>query len=116
MNEKTIEIKHKMKKVLDKDRYQHTLGVAYTASCLAMRYELDPERLFLAGLLHDCAKNIPNGEKYALCKKYKIVLMVVEILNCLGHTVRSVQPFWLYSSVIKNGLYGLYLLWSIVYN
>ncbi|SKB70842.1 putative HD superfamily hydrolase of NAD metabolism [Lachnospiraceae bacterium] len=78
MNEKIIDIKHKMKKVLDKDRYQHTLGVAYTASCMAMRYGLDPDRLFLAGLLHDCAKNIPNGEKYALCKKYRIELNETE--------------------------------------
>ena len=64
--------------MLDSDRYQHTLGVAYTAAALAMRYRLDPERLFTAGLLHDCAKNIPNDEKYALCKKYKIKLNEVE--------------------------------------
>ncbi len=64
--------------MLDKERYQHTLGVAYTAADLAMRYRLDPERLFTAGLLHDCAKNIPNEEKYELCKKYKIKLNEVE--------------------------------------
>ena len=30
------EIKKKLKKSLDKQRYQHTLGVMYTAGCLAM--------------------------------------------------------------------------------
>lgn len=74
MNDTNNAIKKKIKRELDKDRYQHTLGVAYLASSLAMRYRLDPERLFTAGLLHDCAKNIPNDEKYALCKKYKIAL------------------------------------------
>ncbi len=78
MNEKVREIRKKIKKMLDSDRYQHTLGVAYTAADLAMRYRLDPETLFTAGLLHDCAKNIPNEEKYALCRKYKIELNEVE--------------------------------------
>ncbi len=74
MNETNAGIMKKIKRVLDKERYQHTLGVAYMASSLAMRYGEDPERLFTAGLLHDCAKNIPNEEKYALCKKYGIKL------------------------------------------
>ena len=78
MNDRNKTIKKKIKKMLDNDRYQHTLGVAYTASALAMRYRLDPETLFTAGLLHDCAKNIPNDEKYALCKKYDIELNEVE--------------------------------------
>ena len=79
MTEETRIIKKKVKKVLDKDRYQHTLGVAYTAASLAMRYGMDVDRAFLAGILHDCAKNIPNDEKFALCKKYKIKLSDVEI-------------------------------------
>ncbi len=78
MTEEIKSIKKKIKKVLDKDRYQHTLGVAYTASSLAMRYGIDIDRAFLAGMLHDCAKNIPNDEKFALCKKYKVKLTEVE--------------------------------------
>ena len=38
MTEKLQSIKKKLKKELDKERYQHTLGVMYTASCLAMAY------------------------------------------------------------------------------
>ena len=30
------EIRKKLKKTLDKDRYEHTKGVMYTAGCLAM--------------------------------------------------------------------------------
>ncbi len=79
MNQKIIDIKKKVKKELDNLRYQHTLGVAYTAASLAMRYEADMERAFLAGILHDCAKNIPTPEKISLCRKYRIELTQVEL-------------------------------------
>ena len=54
-----IEIRKKLKKVQDKDRYEHTKGVMYTAGCLAMAYGYDMQKAMLAGLLHDCAKCIP---------------------------------------------------------
>ena len=69
MKEYIEDIKKKIKKTLDRDRYQHTLGVAYTATCLAMRYGADLEDAFVAGLLHDCAKCIPSDEKYRLCNE-----------------------------------------------
>ncbi len=37
-------------------RYQHSLGVGATARALAVRFGGDPERLELAGLLHDAAR------------------------------------------------------------
>jgi predicted HD superfamily hydrolase involved in NAD metabolism len=67
-------IKKKLKDELDKERYRHTLGVASTATCLAMRYEVDLDTANLAGMLHDCAKCIPDKKKYALCEKYKLQL------------------------------------------
>lgn len=44
------EIKKKLKKSLDKQRYQHTLGVMYTAGCLAMANGYSIEKAMLAGL------------------------------------------------------------------
>ena len=81
MTEKNSELKRKMKKTLDKDRYQHTLGVAYTASCLAMRYGADINDAFTAGLLHDCAKCIPTDDKFKLCDKFGIQLSEFEKAN-----------------------------------
>ena len=49
-----------MEKTLDPKRYEHTLGVAYTASALAMRYQEDMNKALVAGLLHDCAKCMDN--------------------------------------------------------
>lgn len=49
-------IKTDLKEKLPKKRYEHTLGVAYTASSLAMCYGEDILKAELAGILHDVAK------------------------------------------------------------
>lgn len=62
-------IKKKLKNELDESRYEHTIGVMDTAACLAMRYGADLTQALVAGLLHDCAKCIPDDKKLKLCKK-----------------------------------------------
>jgi predicted HD superfamily hydrolase involved in NAD metabolism len=66
---------------LDKDRYEHTLGVMYTAASLAMRYDEDIEKALIAGLLHDCAKCLSGDTKIKLCKKYHLNVSEVEKEN-----------------------------------
>lgn len=67
---------------LDYDRYWHTISVAFTASALAMRYNFDsPDRAEIAGLLHDCAKCIPDEDILPLCDEYGIILNEFEINN-----------------------------------
>lgn len=66
---------------LDKKRYAHTLGVAYTAVSLAMAHETDMYNAYLAGLLHDNAKCISSEKKRKLCKKHDIVLNEAEDKN-----------------------------------
>ena len=75
------EIKKKLKKSLDKQRYQHTLGVMYTAGCLAMANGYSIEKAMLAGLLHDCAKCLSTEKKIGLCVKKNIDITEVEIAN-----------------------------------
>ncbi|MDD5843642.1 MAG: nicotinate (nicotinamide) nucleotide adenylyltransferase [Solobacterium sp.] len=65
-------IKSDLNKRLKPSRYEHTLGVAYTASCLAMRYSYPMEKAFLAGLLHDCAKNMSPDDLLETCIKNDI--------------------------------------------
>ena len=72
------EIRKKLKKELDKGRYEHTKGVMYTAGCLAMAHGYSVEDAMLAGLLHDCAKCIPNDEKIRLCEENGILISQVE--------------------------------------
>ena len=73
-----MKLQKKLQKELDEDRYCHTLGVMYTSAALAMRYGEDMEKAQVAGLLHDCAKCIPNEKKKKLCEKYKIPVTQVE--------------------------------------
>lgn len=72
------EIRKKLKKELDKGRYEHTKGVMYTAGCLAMAHEYPVEPAMLTGLLHDCAKCISNDEKIKICEMHDIPITPVE--------------------------------------
>ena len=74
-------IRKKMEKTLDNARFEHTLGVAYTAACLAMRYDVDIAKAQTAGLLHDCAKCLTNEKRIAICKKHNIQMNEAEIEN-----------------------------------
>lgn len=77
--EKIADIRDKIRKKQNKKRYEHTLGVAYTAACLAFIYDEDPLRAELAGVLHDCAKSYPGEELISLCSKAGISLSKEEI-------------------------------------
>ena len=81
MNEKLAKIQKKIKKYLDDDRCQHTLGVMYTAGALAMCHDANLEKALTAGLLHDCAKCIPAEKKIKICKKNQILISEVEYAN-----------------------------------
>ncbi len=66
---KREKIMNEMRKSLPARRYEHTLGVTYTAACLAMRYGADIEKARIAGLLHDSAKYMTSKEKIQTCQK-----------------------------------------------
>ena len=81
MNDKILKIQNELKKYLDKERYDHTLGVMYTAGSMAMRYGENLENTLIAGLLHDCAKCIPNEDKIQLCHQNNIPITDAELMN-----------------------------------
>ncbi len=74
-------LQKKVKEELNDDRFEHTLGVMYTAESLAMRYGVDMTKAAVAGLLHDCAKCIPNAQKIKMCKKHDIEISEMEEKN-----------------------------------
>lgn len=63
-----------LKERLKPGRYRHTLGVAHTAACMAMRYGISVDRAYIAGLFHDCAKCLDEKDTLKLCKKYNLEL------------------------------------------
>lgn len=52
----TDAILQSLRQDLNDERYEHSLGVAEMAEKLAKRFNCNPEKAYLAGLLHDCAK------------------------------------------------------------
>lgn len=82
---KTIEITQKLRKQLEKelkpDRFEHTLGVAYTASSMAFYYGADVQKALIAGFLHDCAKSLSHEEQVKVCEKNGIEMTEVERKN-----------------------------------
>ncbi len=82
---KTIEISQKLRKQLEKelkpDRFDHTLGVAYTAASMAFVHGADVEKALIAGYLHDCAKCMSHEEQIKICEKNNIDVTEIERCN-----------------------------------
>lgn len=74
-------IRKAVEKVQDAKRFEHTLGVEYTAAALAMRYGCDIDDARAAGLLHDCAKCMSDEKRLSICKKNHIKVTEVERKN-----------------------------------
>ena len=82
---KIIEVSQKLRKQLENelkpDRFDHTLGVAYTAANMAFLYGVDIEKALIAGYLHDCAKCMTHEEQIKICEKNDIEITEVERKN-----------------------------------
>lgn len=74
-------IRKAMEKAQDSKRYEHTLGVTYTAAALAMRYDGDIKNAQIAGLLHDCAKCLSDEKRLSICDKHNISMTAIERRN-----------------------------------
>lgn len=71
----------KLKIKLDEKRFLHSIGVAELARETANLFLIDEDKAYTAGILHDCAKNIPYNESVRLCIEYGILLNAVELAN-----------------------------------
>ena len=75
---KRLDMIHELEKELKFSRFVHTMGVAYTATSLAMHYGYDVTKAETAGLLHDCAKYYSAEKMESLCKKGGIPISEAE--------------------------------------
>ena len=89
MSYNITKMKKTLRKYLDRDRFEHSEGVMYTAAALAMRYGEDLEKAQVAGILHDCAKCIPDTKKLKICEKNHIEITEAE----------KTSPFLLHAKV-----------------
>ena len=63
------EIQNKLKQSLKESRFEHTIGVMYTAGSMAMAHKYDINKAMLAGFLHDCAKCLTYEEQVRICEE-----------------------------------------------
>lgn len=68
---KNIEIiKEYIEKNLSAKRLKHSAAVAETAAELSDRFGCDAEKAYFAGLAHDCAKELDEGEMHSRLSEY----------------------------------------------
>ena len=96
---KRDKIEYKLKKELDRQRFEHTLGVEQTAREMARAFGENEEKAALAGLLHDCAKCMPLSQMVKAAKHADIdpvmkeskALMHAVAGRCVAESVYGVQ-------------------------
>ncbi len=66
------EIKSRLQERLSEKRYQHSIGVAEEGKRLAEHYGADPQKAYLAGLVHDCAKEISVSDTFSELARFGI--------------------------------------------
>lgn len=67
-----IQMDEKLKNTLSERRYIHSIGVMESAVSLAERFGGDIDKARIAGLLHDCAKEVDKDEAVKLCDELGI--------------------------------------------
>lgn len=81
------DIKADLSDILKPTRYEHTMGVMFTAINLGMRYDVPLELCRYAGLLHDNAKSYTKEELIKFCEEKGIAITKSEykaphLLHC----------------------------------
>lgn len=122
-----IKLRKALEKSLDSKRYEHTLGVEFTAAALAMRYNGSVYNAQLAGLLHDCAKCLPIDKMLSICEKNQIDVTDIEkrnssLLHSKVGSFLAEKEYGVTDSDVLNAIYnhttgrpGMSLLEKIVF-
>ncbi|MDR2042941.1 MAG: bis(5'-nucleosyl)-tetraphosphatase (symmetrical) YqeK [Clostridium sp.] len=105
----TKKIRKAMEKTQDTKRYEHTLGVAYTAAALAMCHGASLKSAELAGLLHDCAKCMSNERRLFICERHNISVNEIErnnptLLHAKVGSFLAMEEYHVYDSDIVNAI------------
>ena len=105
-------IRHSLSKKLKPERFEHTIGVMYTAASLAMRYQEDIDKAMTAGLLHDCGKYGSGKDQIKRCKEHGIALTESELeMPALVHAKLGA-----YYAEHKYGIKDTEVLNAIIYH
>ena len=113
------ELKEIMRERLTKKRYIHSLNVADESRKLAKKWSVDQDTAYLAGLLHDICKDIPQKEQKDMVDKSSFSVDTVELFspplwhaiagawyaeNILGITDKNIINAIRYHTVSRAGM------------
>lgn len=77
VNMEIEQIKGLLAQLLSPTRFNHSMGVSQEAVKLAKHYGANVEKAMLAGLVHDCVKEIDFNEMVNMCALYGVELDAV---------------------------------------
>lgn len=121
------EIKDILKIRLSKKRYTHSVNVADAAVKLADKYGCDKQKAYLAGLLHDICKEIPQDEQLNLAVSCSVGMsetekMIPPLYHSAAGTCYCEQVLHIHDDDILNairyhtsGRAGMSMLEEIIY-
>ncbi|WP_117238001.1 bis(5'-nucleosyl)-tetraphosphatase (symmetrical) YqeK [Thermus sediminis] len=89
----TASLAEKVKALVKPERFAHILRVAHLAREIAERNGLDGEKAYLAGLLHDAARDLPEGALLALAPPENEVERA-HPLSLHGRAARRLAESW----------------------
>ena len=81
----TKELLEWLKKNLNEERYEHSLGTADCAKDLAQKYNLNSGKAYIAGLLHDCAKCFSTEKLLSIIEDYHLDVEDIEKIVIYGY-------------------------------
>lgn len=108
-------LKAMIKKNVSEHRFEHSLSVADVCKELALIHKINPEKAYLAGLLHDCCKfpdSDSNGVLEDYLKFYDPKKLVEPFKSCYGAYHSWVAKYYLkeklnfHDSDILNAIYN----------
>lgn len=72
------QMKEQLAQNLSEKRYKHSVNVSKTAKELAKKFGCDPEKAKIAGLLHDCARELTSNRLLSTAEAFGIVVGEIE--------------------------------------
>ncbi|MFA6308671.1 MAG: bis(5'-nucleosyl)-tetraphosphatase (symmetrical) YqeK [Clostridia bacterium] len=75
---KLTEMNDLLKKEIKQSRFEHSINVMSTAVALAKIWGCDVQKAAVAGLLHDCAREVKGTEAIEMCNAFDIKMDDIE--------------------------------------
>ena len=102
-------IKSRLKEAMSEERLEHSINTSEVARKLAVKYNYNEDKAEVAGLLHDCAKDIDYEILNKMVLEYnikvdKIIQRIPKLLHPLVGAVIAKKEFNIQDLVILNAI------------